>query len=1424
MDTSSSPQKVPGDEDDLSGVIIPNQTEVDLNDWIPVVNSHLDADGKEVAGTSRLLFLTVEYVEEPTGDYTNSGFASFEPVTSFSPHISSSLSEFEQRVSPLDPNMSSGACYSPVYTIDQSPTTADVNQSSNSNSPFQNQPETEDDKGLLQEVEMGGTFYHESPTGGSPHSSGSENYVVSSSGTLLNAIPSSAADFVEAISINVDTSSPGVVDSTSDLLMHSSQLVPGAEFSELTAGSTMVLTSPNQKREPGALEHFQVVISSSDGENIAYSIDGQTTYINSAQIRADLLTAARAGATTFEDLEAVINLFKSHGVIIESVDESELRGEQLLDNLNINEVNLTGTSEPPEFINSTLLESNVDSAIRQGVHLDPEILKEGVMVRHSLEHTKGSFCEDLLMEGTSCDTKPIHSQEDSKNLLMEQTPCDTITLHLQEDSKHLMVEQTPCDTITLHLQEDSKHLMAEQTPCDTITLHLQDDNKNLMAEQTSCDAVPIHLQDDSKSMEVLRRSKRLIQEQMTVQTEIKCEACNNSVDQSCPQHAVQSISDKPVPSRAWATLPATYLSINKTERLNNGESAWGVFARKTIPKRTQFGPMKGVLLKDSCNAVCSEEVGSQQVQLLVESDAGEIHSLDVFDENLSNWMRFVRGAETLKEQNLILNQQGSSLYFTTTRVIHPREELRVWYSSSYASKRGLALLDNRKKNAADMESTWPCFECNDIFFTSKDLQRHLNIHDTEKGKVSLLTKKRRKKYNLNFRKKTSSYFSSKKLKIGTNKNVQKCRYKCTVCQRRFPCTYSLKKHQMLHSSNNLHTCPFCGEEFYYLYNRNSCSEWICTHCALTFDNPSILNLHTLAHAAKNLEEAEVITGLPLDFLTVYNNGDIQDFHCPQCKQQFPSKVKLIDHVSIHGKAKIKRAHRRIRGSVNPAKPWKCELCYKSFATQDRLQHHRLVHGSEELKPLQCVVCCKRFLNNSALACHAKTHSEAGLLSRIDIRAPMTCKSFVALFVNGCSEFSLAPTEQVFDEYNHIRKHVRAFHNSRCFTCDLCKKAFPRPDKLKLHMLRHSDHREFLCAHCGKQFKRKDKLKEHMTRMHSVDRELRMAVNTPRTRVAKKFMPKVSPNDYHRFIYKCHTCLVGFKRRGMLVNHLANRHPDVSPDSVPELNLPILKTTRDYFCQYCDKVYKSSSKRKVHILKNHPGAELPMSNRRKGGVPDIPGLPNPTFSQTVGSVTTHPHGCPWCHKQYASKAKLLQHQRKKHSDLLTQTQQPSSEDGDKNVSSPSSGNLEIAESGAQIQVQLQGLDSINLLPGDYQITTTQEELREFQESGLFIDASLLKRPMKGLPDGLSADLLSQAMSELSQSIGEFRLSMGTPPHDHYFKIVHSSPGHIMLTTASSLPSPSETPAPPDSDPILEGPYSPPTSWANTQVAYTPYTAR
>lgn len=58
------------------------------------------------------------------------------------------------------------------------------------------------------------------------------------------------------------------------------------------------------------------------------------------------------------------------------------------------------------------------------------------------------------------------------------------------------------------------------------------------------------------------------------------------------------------------------------------------------------------------------------------------------------------------------------------------------------------------------------------------------------------------------------------------------------------------------------------------------------------------------------------------------------------------------------------------------------------------------------------------------------------------------------------------------------------------------------------------------------------------------------------------------------------------------------------------------------------------------MKNHPGAALPPSNRQKES--EYSSLPNPTFSQTVGSIATIPEGCQWCHKQYASKVNKIMH--------------------------------------------------------------------------------------------------------------------------------------------------------------------------------------
>uniref|UniRef100_A0A1A8QHU0 PR domain containing 10 n=1 Tax=Nothobranchius rachovii TaxID=451742 RepID=A0A1A8QHU0_9TELE len=329
------------------------------------------------------------------------------------------------------------------------------------------------------------------------------------------------------------------------------------------------------------------------------------------------------------------------------------------------------------------------------------------------------------------------------------------------------------------------------------------------------------------------------------------------------------------------------------------------------------------------------------------------------------------------------------------------------------------------------------------------------------------------------------------------------------------------------------------------------------------------------------------------------------------------------------------------------RPFKCSLCGKVFRDKDRLDQHLRVHGRDAYA-FSCHICSKSFTGDSALEDHLVEHTEncsyACLLCPETFERLELLKGHVEMHsVDGC--YTCPSCKKTFSDFIQVKKHIRCFHSEKIFQCPNCEKAFCRPDKLRLHMLRHSDRKDFLCSTCGKQFKRKDKLREHMQRMHNPDRE---AKKSDRAHRSKTHKTKTPTSDFESFAFKCRSCMMGFRRRGMLVNHLSKRHPEMRIDDVPELTLPIIKPNRDYFCQYCDKVYKSASKRKAHILKNHPGAELPPSIRKLR--PAAPGEPDPmlsTHTQLTGTIATAPVCCPHCAKQYSSKTKMVQHIRKKH---------------------------------------------------------------------------------------------------------------------------------------------------------------------------------
>ncbi|XP_043356970.1 PR domain zinc finger protein 10 isoform X5 [Dermochelys coriacea] len=674
-----------------------------------------------------------------------------------------------------------------------------------------------------------------------------------------------------------------------------------------------------------------------------------------------------------------------------------------------------------------------------------------------------------------------------------------------------------------------------------------------------------------------------------------CEECNNSHPSVCPKHGpLHPIPNRPVLTRARASLPLV-LYIDRF--------LGGVFSKRRIPKRTQFGPVEGPLVRQT-------ELKDCYIHLKVSLEKGDRKDRDLQEdlwfelssEALCNWMMFVRPAQNHLEQNLVAYQYGHHIYYTTIKNVEPKQELKVWYAASYAefvNQKIHDISEEERKVLRDQEKNWPCYECNRRFMSSEQLQQHLNSHDEK-----------------------LDFFSRAR---GRGRGRGKRRFGPGRRPGRPPKFMRLEV-----TSENGEKCEEGTQD---LLNFSSKGQ---------FDEAGQATLNGL--------EQQEQTPVPPDTQSAL--GQQPEGHPLQLQQQHDeSPVPTQSTMTADDMRRAKRIrnaalqHLFIRKSF---RPFKCLQCGKAFREKDKLDQHLRFHGREGNCPLTCDICNKGFINSSALESHMKFHLDQKTYScifcpesfdRLDL-----LKDHVAIHVND-GYFTCPTCKKRFPDFIQVKKHVRSFHSEKIYQCTECDKAFCRPDKLRLHMLRHSDRKDFLCSTCGKQFKRKDKLREHMQRMHNPEREAKKADRISRS---KTFKPRIASTDYESFMFKCRLCMMGFRRRGMLVNHLSKRHPDMKIEEVPELTLPIIKPNRDYFCQYCDKVYKSASKRKAHILKNHPGAELPPSIRKLR--PAGPGEPDPmlsTHTQLTGTIATPPVCCPHCSKQYSSKTKMVQHIRKKH---------------------------------------------------------------------------------------------------------------------------------------------------------------------------------
>lgn len=178
-------------------------------------------------------------------------------------------------------------------------------------------------------------------------------------------------------------------------------------------------------------------------------------------------------------------------------------------------------------------------------------------------------------------------------------------------------------------------------------------------------------------------------------------------------------------------------------------------------------------------------------------------------------MCFVRLATKHREQNLLLCEIDSHLYFKCCKFIAPKQELRVGYSKEYAKKYDLTQLH---LEPIEKPAKFLCKECDERFVSSKLLLNHQNQHKPKEIEETKVTMKSVRRITPTKGSDTTSPVKSKdrlntgairKRKLAQSKNARTSgpivRYACCYCSKVFSKFTGYKKHtNLVHSVNIEH--------------------------------------------------------------------------------------------------------------------------------------------------------------------------------------------------------------------------------------------------------------------------------------------------------------------------------------------------------------------------------------------------------------------------------------------------------------------------------------------------------------------------------------------------------------------------------------------------------------------------------------------
>lgn len=256
--------------------------------------------------------------------------------------------------------------------------------------------------------------------------------------------------------------------------------------------------------------------------------------------------------------------------------------------------------------------------------------------------------------------------------------------------------------------------------------------------------------------------------------------------------------------------------------------------------------------------------------------------------------------------------------------------------------------------------------------------------------------------------------------MDTHQQEEERKFKCDECGRGYRHAGSLANHKKTHDVGSFQ-CNICGKENSnalalknHLRSHTSQKKYLCLECGKAFRLASQLATHERVHEATQTKEHSVWK-VDMEHVTCADQNKTQNGHT----MFFPSAGAGVsdDKTDV-----ISGTQTETDDSLD--RPFKCDLCDKSYIHHRSLTNHKKTHQTGMFK---CTVCFKLFNNMAALYSHQRTHKSK---SQID--------SF-------CGSYTGASLEQFSPQSQDAPGNF----------CHLCQVLFPNNEDFEEHIQIHN---------------------------------------------------------------------------------------------------------------------------------------------------------------------------------------------------------------------------------------------------------------------------------------------------------------------------------------------------------------------------------